>query len=191
MGGTVRWGSESANIPSEVENGIMKAGILEVTGYDVGEISLADGSEIEFHPLGENDFPTGYRYVFKVRADRHVGDFRNEHAGFEIPGIPKQRDVVQRIEKSLRSCVAFLRYPHEFQKSIRNFQPSQTVDHGKRRIGNESGEFRLEIRDVFAYGLDERVKAPVVFPENRDDEQGPKGAERIIEFALQRTILRS
>ncbi len=50
MGRSVRGFSKNENVPSEIKDGVDAAGIGERSGNDVGEIALADGSEIELHP---------------------------------------------------------------------------------------------------------------------------------------------
>lgn len=50
MGRSVSGFSEDENVPSEIKNRVTVPGAGEHPGNDVGEIALADGSEIELHP---------------------------------------------------------------------------------------------------------------------------------------------
>lgn len=190
MGRSVPGFSENENVPSEIEDGVNVAGIGERSGNGIGEISLADRSEIELHPLRKHDFGTADFDVFKIRPRRRVRFLGHEKSRFEILRIPEKGDVEKRIEIALGLLVAIARNAKQIQKPLRNVEASGTVQNGKGRIRDESGKLGLEIRDDGANRLHERVKAPVAITENRNDEQGPEGAEGVIEFGLQRTTLR-
>ena len=183
--------SKNVDVASEIQYRVGISGFYEEIRHFMSEKSLSYGSEIEFHPGFQNDFPSFDSNVFKIRTRRRFGDFGNEIPAFEIVGIPEKRDVSKRIEISFRKRVAFSGSRQEFEKLVRYGEATQTVEHGKRRIRNESGKFLFEVGNPLENALDERVKAPVVFTEKRDDEQGPEGAERIVELSFQRTTLRS
>lgn len=183
--------SDYPDVAAEIENRVRIARREEMLGHEVGEVSFPYRTEVELHSFRENHFPSFDPDVFEIRTRSGNEFFGNETPGLEIMGISEKRDVEKRVEISARTLETILGNPQESKEFRRNLRTAEAVENGKGGIGYESGKFLLEVGNAFERRLDERVKAPVVFTEKRDDEQGPEGAESVIEFAVQRTILRS
>lgn len=174
--------SKHGNVASKIQYRVRKSGLTEFFRARIREKPLPYGSKIKMHPLLEENEVFLDFHPLKVRSKGFARTSMFEFSPFEIVDVSKTRNVKERVEISFRFPICPKTEGEECAESIGNLKRFGPIQDRKRGIGNESGEFRLEIGDVFSDFADERIQAGIVMAKNRDDEKGSERTESVVEF---------